>query len=178
MAILESNSSWVPSVVAHCDRLFKLYAKERRTTATRLPSETFAEQCFAAFESDEAPAFKQWRFFEDVSIWSSDAYHTDGADVWSAMREMQACGVPEEVQAKMLGANARRLYGIEPKTFVSEEAPPIPRPSWFPQGEELEQFKKLSRDPRRHMGELMALLMNGAPAEAASAGAPAGPSSY
>ena len=171
MAILESNSSWVPSVVAHCDRLFKLHAKERQTQASRLPSEAFTEQCFVAFESDETPSFRQWQFFEDVSIWSSDAYHTDGADVWSAIREMRACGVAEEAQAKMLGGNARRLYRVEPKTFVSEEPPPIERPSWFPQGEELERFTKLVKDPRRNMDEIIAMLTGN------GASAPASPSS-
>jgi predicted TIM-barrel fold metal-dependent hydrolase len=175
MAVLESNSSWLPSVLAHCDRLFKLYARERKTAATRLPSEAFREQCFIAFESDEAPSFKQWPFFEDISIWSSDAYHTDGADVWSAMREMSECGVPEEAQAKMLGGNARRLYRIEPKTFVSDEPPPLERPSWFPQGEELARFTKLSEDPRKNMEQLMALLSGNGNGDAA---APSSASAY
>ncbi|MCH2171394.1 amidohydrolase [Myxococcota bacterium] len=158
MAILESNASWVPSVLAHCDRLFKLYARERKTSAERLPSEAFAEQCFVSFEGDEAPTFKQWRFFENCSVWASDAYHTDGADVWTAMREMNDCGVPEAVQAKMLGANARSLYRIEEKTFVSEEAEPLVRPNWFPQGESLRRFAELSRNPRVNADAIQKLL--------------------
>lgn len=161
MAILESNSSWLRSVLAHCDRLFRLYANERRHRGSRLPSEAFFEQCTIAFESDETPTFRQWDFYEDVTIWSSDAYHTDGADVWSAMREMDDAGVPAEAQAKMLGGNARRLYRIDPRTYVRDEPPPIVRPSWFPQGEELATFVKLSRDPRRTMPELAAFLANG-----------------
>jgi predicted TIM-barrel fold metal-dependent hydrolase len=172
MAILESNSSWLRSVLAHCDRLFRLQARERRTAARRLPSEAFAEQCFIAFESDERPMFRQWRFYEDLGIWSSDAYHTDGADVWSAMREMADAGVPEAVQAKFLGANARRAYRIDPVTYVDAEPPPIERPAWFPQGEELERFAKLMRDPRANAAEIGALLMGtGEPAARPSAGA-------
>jgi len=158
MAILESNASWVPSVLAHCDRLFKLHARERKTAATRLPSEAFAEQCFVSFEGDEAPTFKQWRFFEDRAIWASDAYHTDGADVWTAIREMIECNVPETAQAKMLGSNAASLYRIEPKQFVHDEAPPLERPDWFPQGEELARFAELSKDPRTNMAELVAMM--------------------
>ncbi|NRA00548.1 MAG: amidohydrolase family protein [Myxococcales bacterium] len=161
MAVLESNASWVPSVLAHCDRLFKLHAKERRTPASRLPSEAFAEQCTISFEGDEAPAFKQWRFFQNTGVWASDAYHTDGADVWTAIREMNACGVPERVQARMLGANASDLYRIEQKTFVSEEAPPLKRPDWFPQGELLERFTELSKDPRKNGAALQELLGGG-----------------
>ena len=107
-----------------------------------------------SFEGDEAPTFKQWRFFEDCSIWASDAYHTDGSDVWTAMREMIDCGVPEAVQAKMLGSSAAGLYRIEPKMFVSEEAAPLDRPDWFPQGEELERFTDLSKDPRKNMTQV------------------------
>ncbi len=158
MAILESNASWVPSVVAHCDRLFKLHARERKTAAKRLPSEAFTEQCFVSFEGDEAPTFKQWRYFEDKAIWASDAYHTDGADVWTAMREMIECGVPESAQAKMLGTNAASLYRIEPKLFVTEEAPPLSRPDWFPQGEALARFEELSKNPRANMAELVAMM--------------------
>jgi predicted TIM-barrel fold metal-dependent hydrolase len=169
MAILESNSSWLPGVLAHCDRLFDLYRRERRTAARRKPSEAFREQCFIAFESDEAPTFRQWKFFGELGIWSSDAYHADGADAWSAMREMREAGVPEEVQAKLLGANARRLYRLEPKTFVHEEAAPLQRPDWFPHGEELERFAELSKDPRRNGRELLQLL--GGKAAGARAGA-------
>ena len=77
---------------------------------------------------------------------------------------MQGAGVPDAVQAKFLGANARRLYRIEPVTYVHEEAPPIERPAWFPQGEELARFAKLMRDPRANAAEIGALLMGRAPA--------------
>jgi predicted TIM-barrel fold metal-dependent hydrolase len=148
MAILESNATWLPSTLEYCDRLFKLYARERRQPAKRLPSEAFYAQCFIAFEADETPVFRQWDRFEEVGIWSSDAYHHDGADAWSAMREMTAAGVPAPVQAKLLGENARRLYRLEPKLFVTEEPPPIARPDWFPQGPELEEWAAGETDPR------------------------------
>src|SRR5262249_60304536 len=104
----------------------------------RLPSEAFYQQCFIAFESDEAPTFRQWDRFEDVGLWSSDAYHHDGADSWSAIREMRGAGVPESVQAKLLGANARRMYGIEGRIFTSEEPGPLERPAWSARPEELD----------------------------------------
>ena len=76
----------------------------RSVQTDRLPSEAFYQQCFIAFESDEVPTFRQWDRFEDVGIWSSDAYHHDGADSWSAMRSMTQSGVPEAVQrAKDVG---------------------------------------------------------------------------
>lgn len=148
MAIFESNASWLPELLDHCDRLFKLYANERLIRSERLPSEAFSEQCFIAFESDEEPVFRQWDSFENVGLWSSDAYHHDGADSWSAIRAMEKAGTPKDVQAKLLGGNARRMYGIEGKLFVTEEAEAIERPAWFPKGEELERWAEIEADPR------------------------------
>jgi uncharacterized protein len=154
MLIFESNSMWLPSLLHQCDRLFKLYKNERRLPATRLPSEAFYEQCAISFESDETATFRQWRSFENIGLWASDCYHHDGADVWSAIRDMDEVGVPQDVQAKMLGANARRLYGIEPRMYVSEEPGPIERPDWFPKEAELAEWSKLVAHPRQNGDEL------------------------
>ncbi len=152
MAIFESNGSWLPELLEHCDRLWKLYANERRIKSDRLPSEAFAQQCFIAFESDEDPVFRQWDRFEDVGLWSSDAYHHDGADSWSALRRMERAGTPPAVRAKLLGGNARRMYGIEGRMFVREEAAEIQRPDWWPTAEALEEFARVQADPRAHGG--------------------------
>ena len=150
MAIFESNASWLPEMLDHCDRLFKLYANERLIKSDRLPSEAFGQQCYIAFESDEEPVFQQWDRYEDIAVWSSDAYHHDGSDSWSAIRYMDDAGTPKAVQAKLLGGNARRMYGIEPKLFVSEEVTDVPRPDWFPKSDDLEPWAAVEADPRGH----------------------------
>jgi hypothetical protein len=70
---------------------------------------------------------------------------------------MTASGVPESVQAKLLGENARRFYGIEPNTYISEEPGPIDRPAWFPQGPELDQWADLVAHPRENEAKLKEL---------------------
>jgi predicted TIM-barrel fold metal-dependent hydrolase len=151
MAIYESNSTWFPEIMERCDKLFKLYANERMQPAQRLPSEAFYQQGIIAFESDEVPVFRQWDKFENIGIWSSDAYHHDGADSWSAMREMEDVEVPHDVQAKLLGGNARRFYGVEGKMFVTEEPTSIPRPAWFPkEDEEFSKWWDREVYPRKH----------------------------
>jgi hypothetical protein len=40
--------------------------------------------------------------------------------VWEALEAMEKFGVPEPVQRKLLGDNARRLYGIDPVLVVKE----------------------------------------------------------
>jgi predicted TIM-barrel fold metal-dependent hydrolase len=152
MAIFESNAGWLPALLEHCDRLWTLYASERKIRSERLPSEAFAQQCFISFESDEDPVFRQWDWFENTGLWASDAYHHDGADSWSALRRMQAAGTPAEVRTKLLGANARRMYGIEGELFVREEAGEIPRPAWWPTPQAVAAFAEVQADPRRHGG--------------------------
>lgn len=157
MAIFESNAQWLPYVLESCDRTFKLYANQYERGRDRLPSEAFYEQCVISFESDEMAVFRQWEQFDTIGIWASDAYHHDGADSWSAMRNMTASGVPDEVQARLLGENARRFYGIEAKLFVTDEPGAIDRPEWFPQGAELDEWAELVSHPRENAARLQAL---------------------
>jgi predicted TIM-barrel fold metal-dependent hydrolase len=160
MAVFESNAEWLPYFLDNCDRLWKLYARERGYAGDRLPSEAFRAQSVISFESDEIGVFRQWGDYENIGIWASDAYHHDGADVWSGMRNMTAAGVPDAVQHKLLGSNAASWYGIEPKMFVTEEADPIDRPDWFPQGPELEEWADLVAHPRENMDRLIAMGMD------------------
>jgi len=59
-----------------------------------------------------------------------------------------------EVQADLLGGNARRFYGIEGKLFVTDEAEAIDRPEWFPQGPELEEWAHIVAHPRENAGKM------------------------
>jgi hypothetical protein len=62
-------------------------------------------------------------------------------DAWSAIDEMANLEVPHEAQAQLMGGNARRFYGIEPKMFVTDRAP-ISHPAWWPTEQEVEQCLK------------------------------------
>ena len=120
-AVLESNATWLPMVLGRSRNFLDLYAFQRgpeRPIAD--PVETFYRRCFIAFESDEAPVYRMWDLYENVGIWSSDYPHHDAEDVWEALEAMTKLGVPEAVQKKLLGDNARRLYGIEPVLVVKE----------------------------------------------------------
>jgi predicted TIM-barrel fold metal-dependent hydrolase len=157
MAIFESNAQWLPYVLDSCDRTYQLYAREFEGKRDRLPSEAFYEQCVISFESDEMAVFRQWQQFENIGIWASDAYHHDGADSWSAIRHMSARGVPADVQARLLGENARRFYGVSAQLFVTDEPGPIDRPEWFPQGRDLDDWAELVAYPRQNADRLRAL---------------------
>jgi predicted TIM-barrel fold metal-dependent hydrolase len=47
-----------------------------------------------------------------VGLWSSDYPHHDAEDAWEALELMAKHSVPEATQRRLLGDNARRLYGI------------------------------------------------------------------
>jgi len=120
-AVLESNATWLPMVLGRSRNFLDLYAFQRgRERAITDPYETFYRRCFIAFESDEVPVYRMWDLYENVGIWSSDYPHHDAEDVWEALEAMAKFGVPEPVQKKLLGDNARRLYGIEPVLAVKE----------------------------------------------------------
>ena len=55
-----------------------------------------------------------------MALWSSDYPHHDAEDVWEALELMERHQVPPAVRKKLLGENARRLYGIEPVMAVEE----------------------------------------------------------
>lgn len=117
VAILESNSSWLPLVLEKAETYLDLY----KHTGEKIgdPHEVFYQQCFIAFESDEMITLRLWDLFENIALWSSDMPHLDASDVWEALDNMEKWHVPQDAREKMLGANARRLYGIEPQLVVT-----------------------------------------------------------
>jgi predicted TIM-barrel fold metal-dependent hydrolase len=118
VAILESNSSWLPLVLEKAETYLDLYKHLGENIGD--PHEVFYKSCFIAFESDEEMTFRLWDLFENIGLWSSDMPHLDASDVWEAIDHMNKWKVPQAVQEKMLGGNARRLYGIEPQLVVTQ----------------------------------------------------------
>ena len=119
-AVLESNASWLPLVLPRASNFSNLFAFQRGNRLIRDPVEIFHERCFIGFESDETLVYRLWDEFKDVAIWSSDYPHHDAEDAWDGLAHMAEFDVPAEVQQKLLGENARRLYGIEPLMVVKE----------------------------------------------------------
>ena len=119
-AVLESNASWLPLVLQRASNFSNLFAFQRGNRPLRDPVEIFHERCFIGFESDETLVYRLWDEFKDVAIWSSDYPHHDAEDAWDGLAHMAEFDVPAEVQRKLLGENARKLYGIEPLMVVKE----------------------------------------------------------
>ncbi|HMF49318.1 MAG TPA: amidohydrolase family protein, partial [Candidatus Saccharimonadales bacterium] len=118
VAILESNSSWLPLVLEKAETYLDLYKHLGEQIGD--PHDVFYQHCFIAFESDEMITLRLWDLYENIALWSSDMPHLDASDVWEAIDNMNKWKVPQNVQEKMLGGNARRLYGIEPQLVVAK----------------------------------------------------------
>jgi len=118
-AVLESNATWLPLVLARSKNFLDLYAFQRGPVI-KDPYESFYRNCFIAFEGDEEPVYRMWNLYENVGLWSSDYPHHDAEDAWEAMELMERHQVPPTVRTKLLGENARRLYGIDPVLVVTE----------------------------------------------------------
>ena len=143
-AVFEASSTWLSFLLDECDKAHVLYRNDRkRYPLKRTPSETFFEHCVTGFEGDEAPPSRLPDFYGDILAWSSDVYHHDGDDAWRAIETMRNCELPESYQAKFMGANARKLYRIDPPSkFIRDRVTEIERPDWWPTEEEVREALK------------------------------------
>jgi predicted TIM-barrel fold metal-dependent hydrolase len=116
VVFLESGATWAAFWLERMDEQvfgFGGFCPQMRLR----PSEYFARQCWISAEVDEsalphvAPVIG-----EDRIVWGSDYPHHD-ATFPGATKELADTlrPLPTEAQAKILGANALRLYGLEPK---------------------------------------------------------------
>src|SRR3989440_9939952 len=119
-AVLESNASWLPLILARSSNFSNLFAFQRDNRLIRDPVQVFNERCFIGFESDETLVYRLWDVFQDVAIWSSDYPHHDAEDAWEGLHHMAELNVPAEAQRKLMGENARKRYGIEPVMAIKE----------------------------------------------------------
>ena len=129
-AVLESNATWLPLVLGRSRNFLDLYAFQRGPKVAD-PVETFYRRCSIAFEGDEETVYRLWDLYDTVGLWSSDYPHHDAEDAWEAMELMAKHNVPEATRHRLLGGNARRLYGIDPVLTVTER-PKDHRPAILP----------------------------------------------
>jgi len=110
---LESGGGWGPFWIYRLDEQipgFGGFCPEMKL----LPSEYFARQCWLSFEVDEPTLPALLPFVgDDRVVWGSDYPHHDSTFP-GAVKELRETIAPlaAEVQAKILGSNARSLYRL------------------------------------------------------------------
>ena len=110
---LESSGGWAPFWLERLDEQAESFGGFCPDMALR-PSEYFARQCAISFEVDERtlPALAPFVGAERI-VWGSDYPHHDATfpGAVDALRDTLA-PCPTATQAKVLGLNARELYGL------------------------------------------------------------------
>jgi uncharacterized protein len=113
VVFLESSGGWGPFWLERLDEQAESFGGFCPDMKLR-PSEYFARQCAISFEVDERtlPALAPFVGVERI-VWGSDYPHHDATfpGAVDAIRSTVA-PCPTAVQARVLGLNARRLYGL------------------------------------------------------------------
>lgn len=117
--VLESGATWIS---AWLDRMDHKYEVMRTVTPTTMkPSDYFYRQCLVSADPDEtviAPIIEA--VGADSFVWASDYPHIDAS--YGVVGEIRSrlASLPEGDQAKVLGLNAQRFYGLDvPSRIVS-----------------------------------------------------------
>jgi len=115
IVFLESGGGWVPFWLERLDEQAESFGGFCPRMALR-PSEYFARQCAISFEVDESTLPALLPFIgHDRVVWGSDYPHHDATfpgAVAALRRTIAPLGIPS--QARILGGNARRIYGLPP----------------------------------------------------------------
>lgn len=110
---LESGSGWVPYWLDRMDEHREVWS-HKLPAVERRPSEYFARQCFIAIDPEDGMAKNSVELLgDDGVVWSSDYPHPD-APFPGAVQASLDClaGLPAGAVRKVMGENAKRLYGI------------------------------------------------------------------
>lgn len=113
-AFLESGSGWLPYWLDRLDSHFETWPRFLPALKQK-PSEYFLRQCFVSCEpDDECVRAVLEHVGDECVVWASDYPHPDSHFPGAVERTLGALeGVPEASRARVLGANAARLYRLD-----------------------------------------------------------------
>jgi predicted TIM-barrel fold metal-dependent hydrolase len=117
--LVESGIGFVPWLIETLDYAAKAHHFWVRPTLKELPSTYFRNHCFATFQDDAAGL----RYAEDLDltgnlIWANDYPHHEGSWPHSAqVIERTMSHLSDASRARILGENAAKLFGLQPKSY-------------------------------------------------------------
>jgi predicted TIM-barrel fold metal-dependent hydrolase len=117
--LVESGIGFVPWLIETMDHAHRAHHFWVRPTLRELPSFYFRRNCFATFQDDAAGLlYAESLNLADNLLWANDYPHHEGSWPHSAETiERQMGHLSDASRAKILGENAARIFGLDPKRY-------------------------------------------------------------
>jgi predicted TIM-barrel fold metal-dependent hydrolase len=113
----ENEAGWAASMLERADTSYRRgrFGRPDDGAIDRAPTEIFREHVYLTILADRTAVHTRSVIGVDNLLWSSDYPHN--VSTWPHSRQhidgwIGEAGVPEDEVAKLLGGNARRLYGL------------------------------------------------------------------
>jgi predicted TIM-barrel fold metal-dependent hydrolase len=119
--LVESGVGFVPWLLETLDHAHRAHHFWVRPQLKELPSVYFRRNCFATFQDDPA-GLKMVEAYDLAHnfLWANDYPHHEGSWPHSAEAiERNMAGLSDDSRAKILGLNAARLFGLDPKAYAT-----------------------------------------------------------
>ncbi len=112
--MVESGIGFVPWLLETMDYAYRAHHFWVRPVIPELPSSYFKRNCFATFQEDHVGLGTAETYgVVDNVMWANDYPHHEGSWPHSAASiERQMAHLQEESRAKILGLNAKRVFGL------------------------------------------------------------------
>ncbi|GAA0867215.1 amidohydrolase family protein [Sphingopyxis soli] len=125
VAFIESGASWLVALAERMDEVSVAHANFVLPKLSRAPSQIVDDQVWASFQHDRACITSAAAGLPGAKniMWGSDYPHAEGTFPISRRivdELFEGLDVSDEVRRNILGLNAARLFGVEPKVATSE----------------------------------------------------------
>ncbi|WP_077145702.1 amidohydrolase family protein [Sphingopyxis sp. KK2] len=125
VAFIESGASWLVALAERMDEVSVAHANFVFPKLSRSPSQIVDDQIWASFQHDRACIASAAAGLPGAKnvMWGSDYPHAEGTFPISRRivdELFEGMEVSDEVRRNILGLNAARLFGLEPKVATSE----------------------------------------------------------
>jgi predicted TIM-barrel fold metal-dependent hydrolase len=113
LGILEVGCGWIGSFLDRMDAVYETISA-KGVGMKRPPSEYFQRQCFISGDPDEtAVSHIIDHVGADCFMWATDYPHPDHPGSWAQALEKLVEPLSVKTQAKVLGGNVARIYGLD-----------------------------------------------------------------
>jgi predicted TIM-barrel fold metal-dependent hydrolase len=121
---IEGGIGWVPWLLESMDDIYRKHHMWVRPYLKRPPSEYYRTNCFATFQEDHSGLHLMKRLgMLDNVVWGNDYPHMEGSWPHSTEAlERQLGELDETERAQVIGLNACRIFGFDPKRRLIRQA--------------------------------------------------------